>query len=185
MPDEVTQLELCSFEGEVIVVDSPQTMLIAENILAGEKLLGFDTETRPAFQKGLHYDLALMQISTATTALLFRLQLQPLSKTVVAMLEDESVKKIGAAIRDDIKAIKRLSPFADRGFIDLQNIVHNWGIEEKSVRKLAAIVLGGKVSKAQRLSNWEAVRLTVPQQQYAATDAWVCREIFIELSKNR
>lgn len=182
--DAVSNLPLRAFEGEILVVDSEHSMRAAEDILRGQHLLGFDTETRPAFRKGQYYDLALMQISTDSIALLFRLQLQPLSAAIVDMLQDESVKKIGAAIRDDIKAVQKMAPFKAAGFVDLQNIVGAWGIEEKSVRKMAAIVLGCKVSKAQRLSNWEAVKLLPAQQQYAATDAWVCREIFLKLTQN-
>lgn len=176
--EQVSALPPRSFSGEVLVVDSQETMRQAEDILRGQTLLGFDTETRPAFKKGEYHNLALLQISTSQTAILFRLQLEPLSSEVIAMLENEKVKKIGAAIADDIKAIQRMSRFTPRGFVDLQHIVSDWGIEDRSVRKMAAIILGFKVSKAQRLSNWEAVRLTDAQQDYAAMDAWVCRKIF-------
>lgn len=173
------------FEGEILVVDDALSMARAVEILRGEPLLGVDTETRPAFQKGTYYPLALLQVSTPRTALLFRVQKEPLSAEVISVLEDRKVLKIGAALRDDIKALQRLQKFTPAGFVDLQNIIDHWGVEEKSVRKMAALVLGFKVSKAQRLSNWEATRLTEAQQVYAATDAWVCLRIYEVLQQTK
>lgn len=178
---DASALETVGFQGRIVVVDTPQTMHEAEQILLGESLLGVDTETRPAFTKGVSYPLALLQVSTQTTAILFRVQRAPLSDQIIKILEDSRVLKIGAALHDDIKALRHISPFNPAGFIDLQSIIHQWGVQEKSVRKMAAIVLGFKVSKAQRLSNWEAVRLTDAQQNYAAMDAWACLAIYKRL----
>lgn len=171
-----------SFEGEIVVVDSPQTMARAEKILASQQIIGFDTETRPSFTKGVVYSLSLLQLATESAGLLFRVQMCPLSPTIISILQDPKVLKIGAAVRDDIRALAKVSPFAAAGFVDLQTIVGRWGIEERSVRKLAAIILDFKVSKAQRLSNWEATHLTAAQADYAAMDAWVCREIYMRLN---
>ncbi|MEG1897681.1 MAG: 3'-5' exonuclease, partial [Mucinivorans sp.] len=129
--------------------------------------------------------LALLQVSTPEVSLLFRVQKVKLTPRIIAILQDKNVLKIGAALRDDIKALQKTQPFTPAGFVDLQTIIPRWGIEEKSVRKMAAIVLGFKVSKAQRLSNWEAVRLTTAQQAYAATDAWVCLRIYQVLKTNK
>lgn len=181
--EEVIAMEVRGFEGEILVVDSAQTMLRAEGLLVGEPILGFDTETRPAFSKGQSYQLALLQLSTRSVAMLFRVQVFPLSSFVIEILQSRDVLKIGAAVPDDIKALNKIAPFSPAGFVDLQNIVGNWGIEQKSVRKMAAIVLGFKVSKAQRLSNWEVQSLTSAQADYAATDAWVCREIYCQLKQ--
>lgn len=171
------------FEGEIVIVDSPETMARAEKLLEGQSIIGFDTETRPSFTKGVVYSLALLQLSTESTALLFRVQMCRLSPKIIALMQDPAVLKIGAAVRDDIRALAKVAPFSAAGFVDLQNIVGNWGIEERSVRKMAAIVLEFKVSKAQRLSNWEATRLTPAQADYAAMDAWVCREIYKKLKQ--
>lgn len=181
--EAASALEVQGFVGRIVVVDSPETMTEAYEILRGERVLGIDTETRPAFQKGVVYPLALLQVATPDTALLFRVQKEPLSKEVISIMEDRRVLKIGAALRDDIKALQKLHSFVPGSFVDLQNIINEWGVEEKSVRKMAAIVLGFKVSKAQRLSNWEAVRLTDAQQNYAAMDAWACLEIYRVLQK--
>lgn len=179
--EEVNLLPVAQFNGRILVVDSAQAMDQAEQILHGETLLGFDTETRPAFQKGLKYQMALLQISTHDTALLFRLHSVELSPMIVKILQSPKVLKIGAAIRDDIKGLQKHTKFKAAGFIDLQSIVGEWGLEELSVKKMAAIIMKIKVSKAQRLSNWEATRLTEAQQEYAAIDAWVCREMYSKL----
>ncbi|MEG0466911.1 MAG: 3'-5' exonuclease [Mucinivorans sp.] len=183
--EQASALEVSGFAGEIVVVDDDASMARAEELLAGEKLLGIDTETRPAFQKGTSYPLALLQVSTPEVSLLFRVQKVKLTPRIIAILQDKNVLKIGAALRDDIKALQKTQPFTPAGFVDLQTIICRWGIEEKSVRKMAAIVLGFKVSKAQRLSNWEAVRLTTAQQAYAATDAWVCLRIYQVLKTNK
>lgn len=183
--DDLNAMPVATFAGRILVVDDPEGMSQAETILKGEQLLGIDTETRPAFTKGLVYQMALLQVSTADTAILFRLQQQPLSPAIKQIMENARVKKIGAALRDDIKGIqKSQGRFKAAGFIDLQNIIGQWGVEDKSVKKMSGIVLGFKVSKAQRLSNWEAKTLTHAQQQYAAIDAWICREIYVHLNKN-
>lgn len=183
--EEINKLPVVHFTGRVLIVDSDETMKQAEEILSRENIIGFDTETRPAFQKGLSYKMALLQLSTADTALLFRLQMVELSAPIVNVLQSPKILKIGAAIKDDIKGLQKIKRYKPAGFIDLQTIVGKWGIEGVSVKKMAAIVLGVKVSKAQRLSNWEAQQLTLAQQDYAAVDAWVCREIFIKLNNNK
>lgn len=182
--DEINELPVARFPGRILVVDSEETMREAETVLAGQPLIGYDTESRPSFQKGLKYGMALVQLSTADTALLFRVKQIPLSEPILALLSSPEVIKVGAAIRDDIRGMRRVAEFRPAGFVDLQSLVAQWGIEELSVKKMAAIVLGIKISKAQRLTNWEAVRLTEPQQDYAALDAWVCREIYLRLRQD-
>lgn len=179
--DQINELPVVHFTGRVIVVDSQQTMKEAEQALTGATIIGFDTETRPAFQKGLSYKMSLLQLSTQDTAVLIRLQLVDLSPVIIRILQSAAVLKIGAAIRDDIRGLQKVKRYKPAGFIDLQSIVGDWGIESLSVKKMAAIVLGIKVSKAQRLSNWDAQQLTPSQIDYAAVDAWVCREIFVRL----
>lgn len=179
--DQINELPVVHFTGRVIVVDNQQTMTEAEQALTGATVIGFDTETRPAFQKGLSYKMSLLQLSTQDTAVLIRLQMVELSPTIIRILQSAAVLKIGAAIRDDIRGLQKVKRYKPAGFIDLQSIVGDWGIESLSVKKMAAIVLGIKVSKAQRLSNWDAQQLTPSQIDYAAVDAWVCREIFVRL----
>lgn len=179
--DQLDTCPLCHFPGRILVVDSPETLLEAERILSGATLLGYDTETRPSFEKGIRHPLSLIQISTADTALLFRVRLQPLSDPLCRLLSSPDVLKIGAALRDDLRSMRRVADLLPAGFLDLQTLVPHWGIQELSVKKMAAIVLGRKISKAQRLTNWDADPLTPAQQDYAALDAWVCREIYLRL----
>lgn len=183
--EAINEMPVGHFPGRILVVDSDEAMLEAERVLAGESVLGYDTETRPSFERGVKYGMSLVQICTADTALLFRVKLAPLSESIRAILSSPEVIKVGAAIREDIRGMHKVAEFKPAGFIDLQSVIKRWGIEELSVKKMGAIVLGMKVSKAQRLTNWEAVRLTEPQQDYAAMDAWVCREIYVRLSADQ
>ena len=125
----------------------------------------------------------MLQLSTEKQCFLIRINKLPLTREIIAILSSEKIIKIGADVRNDILALNKLRKFTPRGFIDLQNEVGKYGIEDKSLRKISGIVLGKKVSKAQRLSNWAAKQLTPQQQMYAATDAWVCIEIFKHLTK--
>ncbi len=180
--EDVASLDLRGFEGEILVVDDERSMRRAEELLIGQSLLGFDTETRPSFSKHVHHTVSLLQLSTQSVAVLFRLKRCALSPTILDIMSSDKVLKVGAAIRDDIKALRSFQDFTPSGFIDLQSIIEQWGIAEKSVRKMAAIVLAIRISKAQRLSNWDATKLTPSQVDYAAMDAWVCREIYVRLN---
>lgn len=179
--EELTGLPLGAFHGEIVVVDTPDLMDEATEYLSQQRFIGYDTETRPTFRKGAKNTVALMQLSAADRCFLVRLNKTPMSQGMIAIMENDKIVKIGAAIHDDIKAMQELQKFNNRGFVDLQQIVGNYGIADKSVRKIAGVVLRIRISKAQRLSNWEAQNLTPSQQLYAATDAWVCREIYLKL----
>lgn len=183
--EELNALPPGAFGGEIVVVDDDSSMNAAYDRLCQCRVIGFDTETRPAFQKGRINQMALVQLSTEETAFLFRINKIPLSDRMLALFEDEKIIKVGASIRDDIKGIQKQTPFRPKGFVDIQSIVGNYGIQDISVRKVSAIVLGIRISKAQRLSNWEAQTLTPAQQLYAATDAWTCREIYLKLTQGK
>lgn len=179
--EDVAQLEPVRFGGEIVVVETLRDLLRACEVLSAQKVIGFDTETRPSFTAGMMNKVALLQLSTDDVCFLIRLNKVPLDKAIVAILHNENIKKVGAAVQNDILGLNALRRFKARGFIDLQNEVARFGIEDRSLRKLSGIIIGKKVSKAQRLSNWEAQTLTPQQQQYAATDAWVCIEILRRL----
>lgn len=181
--DQLKEMESAGFDGEIIVVDNSELLSDACRYLSSQHVIGFDTETRPAFTKGKSNSVALLQLSSKEKAFLFRLNHIALEKPLLKLLSSKEIIKSGAAIRDDIKALQKLRQFTPGGFIDLQSIVADYGIADKSLRKMAAITLGIKISKAQRLSNWEAAALTPAQQHYAATDAWVSRQIYIELTR--
>ncbi len=179
--EETAELPAIEFGGEIRIVDAERDIVEACKRLAAEPVIGFDTETRPSFRPGVTFRVSLLQLSTPTVCYLFRLNKIPLAKPILQLFENRQVLKIGADVAGDLRSLRQIRHFRDEGFIDLQTIAPQWGIEEKSLRKLSAIVLGQRVSKAQRLSNWEAATLTDKQQLYAATDAWVCIRIYDKL----
>lgn len=176
--EELAELPVCAFGGRIVVVDSAEKAEEACKDLLSYDTIGFDTETRPTFRPGAQNKVALLQLSTPDACYLFRLCRMPLAKPIIKVLENEKTVKIGADIKNDLKALQELRHFSPKGFADLQSMVSDWGISDKSVRKMAGIILRTRVSKAQRLSNWEASNLTPAQQMYAATDAWVCQRMY-------
>lgn len=181
--DSVASLPAARFDGPIIVVDSEEMVDAACQELERCNVIGFDTETRPSFRAGVSYKVSLLQLSTPTVCYLFRLCRIRLSNRILKILGSQRILKIGADVTGDIRALHALREFKADGFVDLQNEASRWGIEERSLRKLSAIVLGERVSKAQRLSNWEAGVLTEQQRDYAATDAWVCLKILEGLQR--
>ncbi len=179
--DETAGLPAIAFGGEIRVVDHDRQVEAACAYLMSQPIIGFDTETRPSFQHGVTYKVSLLQLSGGDRCYLFRLNRIALSRPILRLLESPDVMKVGADVAGDLRSLRQLRHFRDGGFVDLQDIAHEWGIEERSLRKLSAIVLGQRVSKAQRLSNWEAQTLTDKQKLYAATDAWVCTRIYERL----
>ncbi len=183
--DEVSQLEAVRFDGRITVVDTEEKLARACECLAAQKVIGFDTETRPSFVSGVTYKVSLMQLSTEEHCFLVRLNCVPMAKPLLDILQNAAITKVGAGLLNDMHSLSALRHFKPRGFVDLQTEVEKYGITDKSLRKISGIVLGKKVSKAQRLSNWEAKTLTPQQQLYAATDAWVCVEILKRLRASR
>ena len=179
--EQTALLPAVEFRGEIRIVEHERDIAAACKTLAEQPVIGFDTETRPTFRPGDTCRVSLLQLSTPTVCYLFRLNKIPLAKPILQLLEDRRVLKIGADVAGDLRSLRQIRHFRDGGFVDLQGIAPEWGIGEKSLRKLSAIVLGRRVSKAQRLSNWEAATLTDKQQLYAATDAWVCTRIYEQL----
>ena len=181
--EETAALPAIEFKGEIRIIEHERDIVPACKFLMKQAVVGFDTETRPSFRPGISYRVSLLQLSTPQLCFLFRLNKIPLAKPILQVLETDSILKIGADVAGDLRSLRQIRHFRDGGFVDLQSIAPEWGIEEKSLRKLSAIVLGQRVSKAQRLSNWEAATLTDKQQLYAATDAWVCTRIYDRLQR--
>ncbi len=180
--EELDILPLKSFEGEIILVENGQSLDMALEYLSQAEVLGFDTETKPSFKRGQVNRVALLQLSTDEKAFLFRINRTGLPAKLKDILSDPDILKVGVAIRDDIKALQRISHFKPGGFVELQEEVKDYGINDFSLKKIAGIVLGVRISKSQRLTNWEVDALTEAQQSYAATDAWVAFEIFHSLA---
>jgi ribonuclease D len=182
--DSVAALPAARFPGRIVIVDKEEQVEAACEELSRHRIIGFDTETRPSFRAGVSYNVALLQLSTEDTCFLFRLSHIRLSNRILKILGSRQILKIGADVTGDIRSLHALRSFHADGFVDLQREASRWNIEEKSLRKLSAIVLGERVSKAQRLSNWEAETLTEQQREYAATDAWVCIKILSALERS-
>ena len=179
--EETAALPAIEFKGEIRIIEHERDIVPACKFLMKQVVVGFDTETRPSFRPGISYRVSLLQLSTPQLCFLFRLNKIPLAKPILQVLETDSILKIGADVAGDLRSLRQIRHFRDGGFVDLQSIASEWGIEDKSLRKLSAIVLRQRVSKAQRLSNWEAATLTDKQKLYAATDAWVCTAIYDRL----
>ena len=179
--EQTAELPSAHFDGRIIIVDNEAQIEAVYRDLSSQTIIGFDTETRPSFKAGVTYKVSLLQLSTPQRCYLIRLCRTKLHPSLLKILSNPNIKKIGADVAGDIRSLHALRNFKERGFIDLQQMVAYWGVEEKSLRKMSALVLGERVSKAQRLSNWEASTLTPQQQMYAATDAWVCLKIYDSL----
>ena len=179
-PEEIESLELIAFDGPISVITARgKEFDEAVRHLSSCRIIGFDTETKPIFNNKAHRNgTALLQLSSDTNAYLFRLQMLGLPAELASILADNSITKVGAAVTDDIRGLQRYTSFKAARFMDLQNFAERYGIKDKSVKKLTAIILGRKVSKAQQLSNWEANELSRAQQLYAATDAWICVKMY-------
>lgn len=183
---EIEKLEYASFPGKIQVIDSVGADFNkAVTYLRAQKIIGFDTETRPCFaQNQPRYGVALLQLSGPGKAFLFRVNKMGMHRRLCNILADPKIIKVGAAVHDDIRGLQKRHDFVAAGFVDLQKIVWEWGIRDKAVKKMAAIILGCRISKTQQLSNWEAEELSESQCKYAATDAWVCREMYLKLMKS-
>jgi ribonuclease D len=179
--EELAERELSWFKGEIVLVDDLKTFYKVFPRLLGSDLLGFDTETRPTFKKGRKNSVSLIQLSTEYLACLFRINKIGIPDELADLLSDPSVTKAGVAVHDDIRFLKSVRKFTPDGFIDLQTLVKDFGIKSSGLKKLTAIVLGFRISKRQQVTDWEAEELTEAQQIYAATDAWVCHQIYKKL----
>ncbi|MDR1714661.1 MAG: 3'-5' exonuclease domain-containing protein 2 [Prevotella sp.] len=182
--EELSGLVQEKFTGRIIVVQTIDEALKATAYLSGFDAIGFDTETRPAFKKGVSHQIALMQLSTEDTCFLFRLNLIGLPDCLAEILVNPAIKKIGLSLKDDFTAIHKRKPLVPVNFIDLQSFIQDYGIDDMGLQRIYGILFGKRISKGQRLSNWEADVLSDAQKLYAALDAWACLRIFNEL-KNR
>ncbi|MDR1718778.1 MAG: 3'-5' exonuclease domain-containing protein 2 [Dysgonamonadaceae bacterium] len=179
--EELSVLEIESFSGRVALV---QTVKDAEKAVASLRkapMVGFDTETRPAYKKGNLHRVALIQMATEDVCFLFRLNFIGLPSCLMDLLSDPGTLKIGLSLKDDFRSIGRWKKFTPAGFVDLQHIVTQYGINDLGLQKIYALLFEKRISKRQRLTNWETSVLTDAQQQYAALDAWACLKIYKRL----
>ncbi len=183
--EELAELPTKEFAGHpVTVINVEQAEVAVQQIRESGMLVGFDTETRPSFQKGVSYRVCLVQLSVGQVCYLFRLnKIQELPACLKQLLEDPNVIKVGLSTPDDFKNLRKWGDLQPRGFIELQQLVKNYGIAEMSLAKIYAVLFGMKLSKRQRLTNWEADQLNPRQLAYAALDAVACVEIYEALMK--
>lgn len=182
---EVNQLPIEEFSGKIQLIDSLDKLDNALKIINRQSIVGLDTETRPSFKRGIVYKVSLLQVATLNECFLFRLNKIGFPKKLSNFLSNEKITKVGLALRDDLNGLFKQQNFKPKGFVDIQNEAKNYGILELSLQKIYAIIFGKKISKSQRLTNWENNKLTPQQQVYAATDAWATLRIYLHLLQQK
>ena len=175
---EINELPLIAWEGEIQILESAEEMEAAASILANESHLGFDTETRPSFKKGDYYPPALIQLATEHCVYLFRISETETFDPLLPILESPDILKTGVAIKDDVKELRAMEDFTPNGFVEIADITVKLGYENRGLRALAGLLLEGRISKAAQVTNWARPKLDNKQVRYAATDAWISREIY-------
>ena len=179
--DEIKNYSIEKFTGKIHVIDKENSVLAAYSFLKKQKILGFDTESKPTFKKGVSSHVSLIQFSTNDQAFLFRINKIGFNEKLIDIISDKKIKKIGIAIFDDIKALQKIKCFESNSIIDLNQLALNLGFESIGAVKLSILILGFAISKSVRLSNWERENLSISQLEYAATDAWICNMIYKKL----
>ena len=179
----IKDLPLVSFPGKIITVNSEREADKAVPFLLSKDILGVDTETRPSFKKGQQHKVSLLQVATEDDCFLFRLNYIAMVTSVIPLLSNTDVPMVGLSWHDDLAALQKRMEFKPGLFIDIQDIIGDIGIEDKSLQKLYANIFKQKISKRQRLTNWDADVLSDKQMSYAATDAWACVRLYKEILK--
>ncbi|MEP2773420.1 MAG: 3'-5' exonuclease [Fulvivirga sp.] len=181
--EEINSLDLNTFSGKIRLITREDQLGEVFNKINQHDVVGFDTETKPTFRKGEVNEVAMIQIAIPEEVFIIRINYTGISNEIHHFLENEAILKVGVALRDDLKDLNRLRKFKPSGFLELNKMVKSIGIESNGLRKLTAIILGFRISKNAQVSNWEAEKLSQKQLQYAATDAWVCLEMYEVLNK--
>jgi ribonuclease D len=182
--EEINLLPLGAFSGEIILISHPENLKPAFDEINRHSIVGFDTETKPVFVRGHQNKVALMQIALEKKVFLIRLKATGITQEIIDFMENESILKAGVALRDDVKALQRIRHFKPGGITELNEMAKKAGLEIEGVKKLAGLLLGFRISKSAQTSNWEAAELNEKQLTYAATDAWVCLEVYKKLAES-
>ena len=180
---EINQLPMRKYEGPIHVIQTADDAKRAAEKLSMETLLGFDTETRAAFRVGESYDPSLLQLASADHVFLFQIKLTGLVPELCEILSNPNILKTGVSIRDDVKELRKLAPFEPAGFVELATYAKKAKIKNLGLRGMGALLLGFRISKKEQVSNWGKHELTRSQIAYAATDAWVGREIYLHMDQ--
>ena len=181
--EQMSNLPIRRYEGEICLVATPQDLERALTDLGQESVVGFDTETRPAFRKGESHLPCLVQAATARRVYLFQLRQPNLMPVVAELLANPRIVKAGVGLADDLRALRQLFAFSEKNILDLGIAARRCGLGQTGVRNLAGILLGFRIPKGNRTSNWAAPQLSAAQITYAATDAWACRELFVSFER--
>ena len=182
--EELETVPAGHYEGKIVVIEHKDGVAKAMNIARRCAVCGCDTESLPSFRKGESHDVALLQIAAEDVVFLIRTNKTGITSDIVRFFEDPAVCKVGIALKEDIQRLNKLFPIVPKNMIDLNDYCTKLGFESIGAKKLAALILGFRISKNQQTSNWEVQKLSQPQQIYAATDAWICREIYLKLTDN-
>lgn len=177
--EEMAALPIRRYEGEVCLVATRAQLGQALDDLRGESAVGFDTETRPAFRKGESHLPCLVQTATARAVYLFQLARMDFSVQITELMGSPGITKAGVSIADDLRQLKLVFPFEQRSVLDIGDVAYMHGLKQTGLRNLAGMFLGFRIPKGTRTSNWAAPRLSAQQVNYAATDAWACRELYL------
>lgn len=175
---EINALPLISWEGRIEILTTVEEMAEAVEHLKNETVLGFDTETRPTFKKGDYYPPALIQLASPDCVYLFRICKTKTLSPLLPILESATILKAGIAIKDDVKELQKMETFEPSGFFEIAELTKKLGYKNSGLRGLAALLLQGRISKAAQVSNWARESLDSSQIRYAATDAWISRELY-------
>ena len=180
--EDINSLDLGRYLGEIVLIDTENDLNKACEEIAKCSIIGIDTETKPSFRKGIVNSVALLQIATDKRVYIIRLKLVKMSKELASIFSNKNIIKVGIAVRDDLKDLKKIQSFDEKSIVDLNILAPELGFESIGAKKLSALVLGFRISKRQQVSNWELEKLSHAQINYAATDAWICREIYLRLT---
>lgn len=175
---ELANMPKVEFTGTIEIIDTVEKADAAIAELSQYSVVGFDTETKPSFKRGIANKVSLLQLATDKVAYLFRLHLIGITDSIVDFIQNEKITKIGISVRDDFQALRKKREVEPKGFVEIQEIAARMGIDDRSLQKIYALLFGERISKSQRLSNWELEILTESQKQYAAIDAWATLKIY-------
>lgn len=183
--EQLSKLPTLTYSGRVVEINTVEQAFSAINVLRSNLIVGVDTETKPSFRKGRTNNVSLLQIATDDCCYLFRLNQIGFIPEMKTLFEDESITKVGLSLRDDFKQLHKIGDFEPKSVIELQSFVRDYNIADSSLQKIYGIIFGKRISKSQRLSNWETPILTEAQKLYASLDAWACLKIYTYLKSGK